>query len=236
MKEILEFSESFSMNNVTQVFIVCVAVLYVIYKYMSAYFASDIELFLVKKRESQRRELFASFLIYFILVGCNVLLVSDKSFAIIEFLLMIVCLIIMGIGKTILFFEKKDSKEFIAKLEALIIIIAAPLFTVMLEEKVNENLYSMVFLFSLAEMIIVILLLGGFKNDVAKIIVKNNREEYFVYKRLDEERLLCGDDKIMKEANRILVIDVNDVICGEYYLCYYKEEGVKEKSSRRIDK
>lgn len=169
---------------------------------------------------------------FLILAICNALLISDKSFALIEFLLVIVCLIVLCVGKLIRFFRKKDSNDFIAKTEMLMIIAAVPLFAMVLAENVDKNIYSIVLLFSLAEMVVVILLLGGFRIDVANIIIENSREKFFVYKRLDEERLLCGDDRIMKEATQILVIAVNDVISGEYFLRYYKEEDVEEKSSK----
>lgn len=83
---------------------------------------------------------------------------------------------------------------------------------------------SLAILGTLAETILIFLASNGFRKDYSNIkIVNNKNQEYYLLVKIDDKRIICGDKKTINDSSKLIIIDVENILNGTYYMVPVKE-------------
>lgn len=219
MADFVELLKEFDVNNVFWLLIVSIVAITVIAGYMHVFMASGVENILMSKGDEVKKisVAYVIFLLFFSVL--NYVFILDKTS-------LIPCLIILGVVlvlKLILEIIKKASrlkKEFPKCEEKLMLyslISFFPLVTYVVQEISDINQLSSAILCALVETVIVGFLFLNFGERVSSTYVQIQGRKWFVFKRIDENYLLCGDNKQLSLSTEILLLALDDIV----------DEGVK---------
>ena len=138
-------------------------------------------------------------------------------------------IVIVIIRKICSWIHKNDKAEEVNKvllnLRFFVILTASPIEIdfVVTERSYNSNL--VIILFSVIETFIIYIRYVGAESKEVEIELINyeNKERYFVYKKINDEYLLGGDTKSMKDADKIITIGIKDIYSRKYFLRFRKD-------------
>lgn len=200
---------------------------------------------LLQQKESQKNDilmiilLFSLFLIYNIVLSFNealydFMLVVGLCIAPVILILMIVLPIII----------KKNSGKIITVLGLLVMFVSFPIFIYDIQSRTGFAFYSVAIIASLIETVFCLFFVGGEKCDKSHIVLYKGCKTYFVYRRIDDESWLCGDKDRLRDATRVIMINIKDAMCDEKcYIryvndkpeCKIKEKFKKKREADEID-
>lgn len=126
--------------------------------------------------------------------------------------------------------NKKQNYNF--QLMMLIIIFSILIYFVSTIAKIN--IYSLSVIASVAETVVLLLYIDGTQPKKSRIVIHDEKsgKVLYVYKKVNEEYLLCGDFSDMEQANKIIAFKIEKLYSEDYYLTLNKnEQETKENSN-----
>lgn len=234
MKEIWEIIKDFKGDNVIQLIVLVFCILITITKYSRFFFASDVELVLMKQKASQKRDISTAVLLFVVLSVSNVILSFDITFILVEGIIMLLTLIILGISQLWYKFRKKDNRGIISNCELIVIMIFAPMLIGYISLDNNISVISIAVIGSLVETALIWLLYNGFTPQINNLMIWNEEKKLFLYKKIDDEYLLCGYDKIMRDSDKIVIVKLQEILDGTYYLMFDKNGMAEAESNQDV--
>lgn len=222
--EILGTVGDFDEINVFQIVILIILAIITITKYSRSFFATAIELLLMEQKESQKKDISTAFLLFIIISIGNMILSYDMHFIVLEFIGCIIIFAVMGVIKLVGFITKKDFNEYMNYLELLLIIVAIPMLCGIVKISKELDLIIISLIGALVETTILILINNGFKPEKSRILIKNNKKSLYVYRKLNDEYILCGDSNKIEDASKVVSVKISDILEQKYYMVLDKEE------------
>lgn len=235
--------ENVDLNNLAHVLGLVLCLIVVMTSYVKPFFATNLEVLLMQRGEEKKREVATFVVLYTMFAIANCFFVSDDSlvsFEIIALLVMgsiwILIKIVLGIMKFVQVIRRKRKKgaaeskyeekrihgrikKFLPRQEYATIIVL-PIFVYGISLLTGINKYSLTLLATLAEVFVLILVMGAFGPKKSHIAIKkqDGSETLYVYRKINKEYLLCGDSNLMETSDRIITIPITDIFHQEYYL------------------
>lgn len=216
-------NNSIDINNVFQIIVLCFSVIIIIAEYVQSFFSSNIELLLMKQKEIQKRNIARAVFLFMIFSLYNVILAINEMFIFIGIGIFGVCVIVMGVTKLFSFIAKKDVQRFMENLELVGIIVAVPAIVGGISIGKDINIFSMAIIGALIETSFLLLMINGINVNIKNVIIQNKNEKFYVYRKIDDNALLCGDAKVMNDAKQIVAIDIKEILNRNYYLYLEKK-------------
>lgn len=181
-----------------------------------------------KKRDVEYYIIF--FLLYFL---ANSIFMSDDIYILAAFIFLIFGTLITALISKIT--KKNDKDEF-----ELVSIIFITLFPTLVYRglKLDIKIIIVEIIFAIVQSIMIMMIIQTQKPDEIVIckFESDNKEdsELYIYSK-SGEYIICGDDKNIKEASKIIMIPLDDVRNQKYYLRYKvnKDSQTKNKSNQK---
>lgn len=224
MVELINAIKGFSINNAIEVGALVACALVIIIKNLNSFFATNIELMIASKDETRRRDICAGFFLLIIFMFANVILSYDETFIVVEVVIFIITILVIVITRLISFIIKKDFSNFIKIWEILCVITVMQLIVDTISYRNDINILSSSIIVSLFETVILILMFDGFRTEKSKIIIRNKKEKYYFFRKIDEDYLLCGDKNTISDVENVKIIRKKDIIDGKYHVEIEKDK------------
>lgn len=228
----LNLVKSIDINNTWQALILAIVVMVVVVRYISSFLTSNIELLFMKKKEEHKKELATFFFLFIIFTIANCFYVSDSSYVAVEIVVLAVAFIFYIIKEIIRWIKKKlckkkedENKKQDLDFQIFIIGICFSIVIYFLSFLSKINVYSLAVIVSVAETVVIQLFYDASGTKKSKIVIniEKNGEVLYVYKKVSEDYLLCGNDSDMKQASKIVAVKVEKLYSGECYLVLDKK-------------
>lgn len=218
------------LNNTWQMIVLSIVIISVVVKFSKAFYASDIELFLSKGSIEKKKVLSNLILLFVVIAFCNELFISQINFIFCEFILAVLVVFYYAI-LCIQIWHKKRKQEDITKKEQrrqscnlFFIIVIIPVLISGISMVSHKSEISLAILGTLAETILIFLASNGFRKDYSNIkIVNNKNQEYYLLVKIDDKKIICGDKKTINDSSKLIIIDVENILNGTYYMVPVKE-------------
>ena len=81
----------------------------------------------------------------------------------------------------------------------------------------NLPLFTCLIMVSVIEVFIIGILLPELFVKKAKLYLKNREDKVFIYKRLRDASVICGDDECFNKASKYIIISIDEVKTKEIY-------------------
>jgi len=220
---ISSFFSDFKIDNIGMLIVLCVVIISTTASYIQLFHASQFEAILMNKSEESKRFFSIYVILFFIFVVANYLFTTDGSFCLINVLILVLTLPISLVIKLVSKISKSQ-KMYLSFREGrdLIILItftATGIFAV--SNMIDINILSLVILGSLIEVLAIAIAVLNTSKIKTVITVKIDGEKWYVFKRIDEEYLLCGDNCMISTSTKTRLLEIADFVEGN--ICFEKE-------------
>ncbi len=214
MTEFIGLLKELDVNNAFWLFIISIALIVVIAGYMQVFMASGVENVLMSKGDEVKK-LSVAYVIFFLFFSVlNYLFTLNIS-------LLVSCLTILGLVllvKIIFSIVKKGSKgkktfpEFEEKIMLYSMMSFFPVATYVIQDISGINQLSSAILCALIETVLIGFLFLNMSERVSSIVIKNDGQKWYVFKRIDENYLLCGDNKQINSSVEMVIFSLEDIV------------------------
>lgn len=220
--------KEFDINNIWMLIGVSIVLICVMTSYIQLLHASKIEAILMNKTEEVKRFSFAYIIVFFVVGVLNYMFTIDVSTVIFNG---IICLLTIVVYKALSFFKSHGITEKLywwceERKDLVIILTATPILISFVSAKLNINIISCIILGTLVEVVIVAIMFLNVGNIRSFVFLIMDDEKWYVYKRIDENRLLCGNKSDIDDSTKIRLLEIDYII--EKKICFEKES-IKDK-------
>lgn len=230
--ELIKELKNIDFNDIWQVLCLGIIILAFIIKYLRVLYASKCELLFMKQKDIHKRDVCAVMILFFALIFFNVVLSVSSYFITAEIIAVFLAIPIWGIGLIIAKIQKNDSTNLKLYFELFEITVMMPLGvgSGLMDGYINR--VSLSIIVSVIEVALYILLLDGVTNGVefSGLFIQKDDAKLYIYKKIDDGTLLCGDSKNMREASFVVPIDIQPIWNGDEILYIEKSELTEQKT------
>lgn len=207
-------------NDAPEMIMVCILLITLFAKCIGPFFASDIEVILMKKKDLYRRTGLAYIIVFGVSEFINFYFSSELIFLITCFTMLVIYLCIYCVIKLYCRFGKKENKKaFLEKHKdqtyMAVIMVFFPI-VVRLVSNADISVWGSVTICSLVEVVVIVLGIMDKKPLDAKFVLLTKTRKWYIYKRIDSG-VLCGNNKQQKEADEFKIFDLNIIIKSDDY-------------------
>lgn len=216
MLDFIEFFKEIDINNIIFLIALSIGIIVIFAGCVRPFFASSIEILFMNK-EDQLKQLSLTYIIMFLAFGIvNYFFISDVSFIVVCFIAMILMLIIYGIffianklGK----FQKVFSwyKE---RFGITFIIIFVPEIAYACSATTGIKIAGCAVLGALAEIIVMVIIYINPTPRASAIFIEIDNVKWYMFRRLDDDHFLCGDQNSVIKCTKIKVLDLDTMVQG----------------------
>lgn len=212
----------FDIKNIGGLIGICIIIISAAAGYIQLFYASRIEVVLMNRNEEAKRFSF-TYTIFFIMFGLmNYLSTISVSYLRVSGAFLIVTLlsgIILSIIK-----KKGKAREICRRYEEgkdfIIIYTFTPIFVCIISTQFNIKPLSCAILGALVEVLILAITTLNGKDVISTITLNIDNEKWYVLKRMNDDYLICGNEKNINEATKIRLLEINYIV--ENNLCFEK--------------
>ena len=223
MNEFIEIFKDFDMNNIGMLMVVSIVLISMAASYVQLLHASRIEAVLMNKSEEIKRFLFLYIIMFFVLcVTTYLLTISAEAW-------MLSTSIWAGIKIVtfLLSFTKKGWRRrlywwFEERKDAVVMITATAAYTYIGSLFLDISRMSCVILGALIAVFIVAMTFLNVGNVRASVTVTIENEKWYVFKRIDEKNLLCGNQRRIDESTKTKLLSIEKIV--EQNICFGNED------------
>ena len=198
LKEIIEIFKEFDGNNVWIVIGISAVLLFIAAGYIQLLNASKIEAILMDQKEESKRFGFIYLILFAVFGIINYIFIID-----IELVLANVVLWLL-----------EERKVFFTIMTSTVILIFV------VANRVNINIISWVVLGTLVEVLSLAIIYLNIGNAVSNIILVIEDNNWYVFKRIDEKYLLCGNKRKINDSTKTRLFSIDYIV--EQNLCFEK--------------
>jgi len=214
MEQLFEILKEFDIDNIGVLIAVSIVLISVATGYIQLFHASRIEAVLMNKDEESKRFCFMYFIFFFVFGVLNCVFISNVSFVVVNggfllltFLTSFVLRLLKSRKKVIkLYWWFKERKDFIIIMTSTIIVAFA------ISKAFNINLLSCATLCTLVEVIIVAITFLNVGNISSTFILNIDNEKWYVFKRMNDNYLLCGNKNNINDATKIRLLAIDYIV------------------------
>lgn len=223
MEELFEILKEFDIDNVGVLIAISIILISVATGYIQLFHASRIEAILMSKNDESKRFSFLYIILFFVFGVINYLFTINISFVVVNSAILMLTFLtsfILGIlkrrGKAIeLYWWCEERKGLI------IILTSTAIVTFAISTAFNINLMSCAILGALVEVLIVAITFLNVGDIRSSFILNIENEKWYVFKRMNDDYLLCGNDSNINDATKIKLLAIDYIV--EQKLCFEKE-------------
>lgn len=206
-------------DNPIILMIVCIAVICITVRYIQPFNASRIETILMSKSDETKKTIAGYIVSFLMLVVGNIMFTMDKSIVVIEGIILIVTYIVSLILKKLQkksvakkqyeWLEDRKSFIYVIFMAAIIIFFVAIIFKI--------QLVKCILIGALAEVLILAITLLNVSNVRTIFYVDIKGEKWYVFKRMKDGCLLCGNKDKMIDSKKIRLVKMDYIL--EHNIC-----------------
>lgn len=223
ISELKELITKFDGDNMVMLIALCLMVLSAATIYIQLFYASQFEAVLMNKSDVSKRFFFVYIVLFFVFVVTNYFLTADDSFFLLSLLIILLTLVISSIYKLISKKEKfKEQYLKFCETRDLIILLTftiVGIFVVNIMLDINQ--ISLVALGSLIEVLTIAIFILNISKIKTSVTVTVEGEKWYVFKRIDEVYLLCGNNCMINDSTKTKLIQIDDIVKRK--ICFEKE-------------
>ena len=220
--KVIEIFKDFDIENIGMLIVVCVVLICMATSYIQLLHASRIEFVLMNKNE-EAKSFFVVYIIMFCFFGViNYFLTMNVELVTLDAIILIgTC-----ICSFLLSFTKKGwlrkAYWWLEERKGIVIIITSvAVYTFLAQTLANIGRISFVILGAVAEVFIVAITFLNVGSVRASITVTLGKDKWYVFKRIDEKYLLCGDNSSINDAKKTRLISIEYIV--EQNICFKQE-------------
>ena len=228
MVDLLELFKEIDVNNIFFMVAASIGVIVIFASCMRPFFASTMESLLMNKEDELKRLSLIYVIMFFLFGIMNYVFISDASFIVVciaaMVLMLIVYFVLWGFNKFRVFQQRflwyKD------RFGITFILITFPIIAYVCSFTTGIKMAGCAILCALAEIIIIAMLYLNPGPRDSSIFIKINDEKWYVFRRIDNDYLLCGDGKNIKISTRIKLLELSIIVQNDN--CFEKENSESE--------
>lgn len=223
MGEYIELFQKFDVNNIGSLIVISIVLIIIVASCIQPFYASRIEIILMSKGDELKRFSLMYVIFFFIFGLVNYMFVMDVSFIV----LCSISVVLIFIIYCMLYILNKKGKVKALYLWCkdiiglTMIIIIFPIFTFLASVVVDIKMISCVILGALVEIIMVALSYLNVGQINSSIVLNIENEKWYVFKRINDCYLLCGDKNNINSSTRTRLLELDYII--QEKLCFEKD-------------
>ena len=214
MADLLELFKEVDYNNITFLFAISIGVIIGFASCMGSLFTTKIESLLMGKEDEMKRISLIYILMFLVVVLLNCVFVLEVSFiaiCVLAIVLMPVIYLLLWIINKFNILQKiylryKDT------FGLLYILILFPVIAYFAGHWLGIKLTASAILCALIEIIIIALLYLNPGEKEASIFIKIDDKKWYVFRRIDNDYLLCGNENNIKNSTKIKLIEISAIV------------------------
>lgn len=221
--ELKELVTKFNGDNMVMLIALCIMVLSTATIYIQLFYASQYETVLMNKSDVFKRFFFVYIVLFFVFVVTNYFFATDDSFFLPNIIILLLTLVISFIYKLISLIEKfKEQYLKFCETRNMIILMT---FTIMgifvVNIMLDINQISLVVMGSLIEVLTIAMFILNVSKIKSFVTVTIEGEKWYVFKRIDDAYLLCGDNCMINTSTKTRLIEIDNIVKSN--ICFKKE-------------
>lgn len=228
MEELFEILKEFDVNNIMTLVVVSIILISIATGYIQLFHASRIETALMSKSEQLKRFSFIYIILFFVFGAINYLFIIDVSYIIVNGILLILTFLLSLILRVLKKRKKVKRKKaielywwFEERKSLIMILTSTAIVTFIISKLFDINLVSSAILGALTEVFMVAIFLLNMGEVKSFFILNIEDEKWYIFKRLNDDYLLCGNKSNINDATKIRLFAIEYVI--EQKLCFEKD-------------
>lgn len=228
MEDFLEVLKEFDIDNIGVLIVVSIILISMATGYIQLFHASRIEAVLMNKNEEAKRFSAMYFILFFVFGVINYLFTINTSFVVVNSAF----LVLTFFASFVLRFLKNRGKAvelywWCEERKGLIIILTSTaIITFAISTAFNINLVSCSILGALAETFILAIAFLNVGDIRSTYVLNIENEKWYVFKRMNDEYLLCGNEGNINDATKIRLLAISHIV--EQQLCFEKDVKVSD--------
>lgn len=215
-------------NNIIQMLVLSIALLFIMSKYMGCINRTDIKRILTDEKERVHEKTILSIVMFFLNIFTIYVLyhvIKNENLGYELWGTLIYTVISYLLFTISIWMKKKENTSLYLLTSMLCMMFLGPsmvAFIINMVQGKNECL-----LYLLSSLICTFYI--TYVNDstslfASTIIIKNEKETLYFYEKLDNTSLICGDNAKRKDAERITTVRIAQILDGEYTMAYVKKQ------------
>lgn len=223
ISELKELITKFDGDNMVMLIALCIMVLSTATIYIQLFYASQFEVVLMNKSDVSKRFFFVYIVLFFVFVVTNYFLTIDDSFFLLNIIIFLLTLVSSFIYKLISKIEKFKEKylKFCEKRDMIILMTFTVVSIFVVNTMIDVNKISLVVLGSLIEVLTIAIFILNISKIKTSVTVTIEGEKWYVFKRIDEIYLLCGDNCMINDSTKTKLIEIDDIVKRK--ICFENE-------------
>lgn len=241
LDKIMKFIDNFNPTDIGSIItlaaVMCILTVYCI----RAVYTTSIEEIFMDAKKKLKNDILKLLSILVVFIPTNFLLATDVSFILIEIVVCVIGFITYIIYKIK---ERKTEKykKTLCKLQTyyidkqmnailMMVICVMPAMVILWKSLYNTMpLFGCAVIVSVIEVAIIGISIPDLFLKKATNYFKNGQEKIFIYKRTDDDTVICGDNENISKASKYIVISLEDLKSKEIYHQQYKSISKDEKN------
>lgn len=223
MEELFEILKEFDINNFGALIVISIILISAAAGYIQLLYVSKIETVLMSKNDQSKRFSFVYFILFFWFGVTNYLFTINVSCVIVNGVLLILTLLFSFIlyvlknkGKAVELYRWCEERKGL-----IIILTSTSIVSFAISTTFNINLVSCSILGALVEVLIVAITFFNVGDIRSSFVLNIENEKWYVFKRMNDDYLLCGNERNINDATKIKLLAIEYVV--EHELCFEKD-------------
>ena len=213
MNELIELFKEFDVENIWMLLVVSVVLICMATSYIQLFHASKIETVLMNRNEETKRFFFVYVIIFFMFCITNYILTMSVE----SFVLSIGILAVTKVSSFLLKFAKKGKLRKLywwleERKDIYIALTTTAIYTFVAPSLLKISRISCVVLGALVAVFVVAIAFLNIGKVRSTITVTIDDKKWYVFKRLDEKYLLCGDRSSIEDSTKTKLLGIEDII------------------------
>lgn len=243
----LEWKKNFIMNfnpsDIRSIIILVPCACMVFIPLIRSIYSTSIEELFMRPKQRGKNVFFRLLALVLILIPANFVLSLDVTFAALEFLL--------GFGGIVLYFiwtkKEKNTRKYINDISKLntyykekcsgsfmiSVMSLSPCMNIIGENLGNIPLFCSTIIVSVFEILILCISMPELVKRSAKNYFLQNNEKMFIYERIEDDTVLCGDNSEISKAEKYVTISYDELKEKEIFHMQYVSLSKTEKKELR---
>ena len=235
ISELKDLITKFDGDNMVMLIVLCIMVLSTATIYIQLFYASQFEVALMNKSDASKRFFFVYIILFFVFVVTNYFFTTDDSFFLLNFIIILFTLVISIVFKLISIIEKFKGAylKFCETRDMIILMTFTVVGIFVVNTVIDINQFGLVVLSSLIEVLTIAIFILNISKIKTSVTVTIDGEKWYVFKRIDEMYLLCGDNCMINDSTKTKLIEIDDIVKSNIFFEKELQETKSQESKSK---
>ncbi|MBP3339758.1 MAG: hypothetical protein J6L69_10180 [Lachnospiraceae bacterium] len=218
-ESLLDWFNNFDFNNIYSVLIFSIFMIVVLASCIGSLYATNIEILLMGKKEILKRTSMIYIILFVAVCITNYTFILEATSVFMCMMLSALAIILYIVLYIIYKFGKLEQVFFRYKyiIGLVLILLLSPIITYVCSTTTGIKTLNCTILCALVEIAIIALLYFNQEGAVSNIIIEIYGEKWYVFRRVDTQYLLCGDKKELKNSQKTILLQLDDIVKKHRY-------------------